>query len=333
MKKLHLSVACGYYDRTEALRTGDVRMDGADLTYLAIDSPQDIFNRMVKGGAFDACEMSLAYYILRSARGDCPFIAIPVFPSRMFRHSYIFVNNSRGIREPKDLEGRKVGLWDYHHTAAVWIRGMLQHDFGVRLDMIDWIEGGVNAPRKMDAVMHLRPGSNIPVRYAGADKVLSDMLAAGEIDAVLGAVRPDSFGACEQVVRLFPDVRSTEKDYFRRTGIFPIMHTLCIRKDLHSEHPWVAENLFDAFDRAKDWTQKMTAFPGTLRYMLPWLQDDLAEIRSVFGADPWPYGIEPNRATLDAFRPYLVEQGLLDTVPELDELFVPIAGKALGKSS
>jgi len=330
LKKLHLSVACGYYDRTEALRTGDVGVEGADLTYLAIESPQDIFTRMVRNGAFDAAEMSLAYYVTRVARGDFPFGAIPVFPSRMFRHSYIFVNRDSGIRTPKDLEGRRIGLWDYHHTAAVWIRGMLQHDHGVRPETIEWFEGGVNAPRKADPTMHLRPDSNISVRFIGEDSNLNDMLAAGEIDGLLGAVKPDSFGRNPAVARLFPDVRAVEKDYFRRTGIFPIMHTLVIREALHREHPWVAENLYDAFERAKTWARGHTAFPGTLRYMLPWLQNDLEEIAETFGGDPWPYGLAANRTTIEAFLSYMVEQGFIERAPLPEDLFLPISGRALG---
>ena len=330
MKKLHLSVACGYYDRTEALRTGDVGVEGVELTYLAIESPQDIFTRMVRNGAFDAAEMSLAYYVTRVARGDFPFRAIPVFPSRMFRHGYIYVNRDAGIRTPKDLEGRKIGLWDYHHTAAVWIRGMLSHDHGVRPETIEWLEGGVNAPRKADPTMHLRPDGNISVRFIGEDRNLNDMLAAGEIDGLLGAVKPDSFGRNSAVVRLFPDVRAVEKDYFRRTGIFPIMHTLVIREALHREHPWVAENLYDAFERAKAWARGHTSFPGTLRYMLPWLQNDLEEIAETFGGDPWPYGVDANRATIEAFLGYMVEQGFVERVPPLTDLFLPISGRALG---
>jgi len=188
----------------------------------------------------------------------------------------------------------------------------------------------VNAPRKADPTMHLRPDGNISVRFIGEDRNLNDMLAAGEIDGLLGAVKPDSFGRNSAVVRLFPDVRAVEKDYFRRTGIFPIMHTLVIREALHREHPWVAENLYDAFERAKAWARGHTAFPGTLRYMLPWLQNDLEEIAETFGGDPWPYGVDANRATIEAFLGYMVEQGFVEHVPPLTDLFLPISGRALG---
>jgi 4,5-dihydroxyphthalate decarboxylase len=330
VKKLHISIACGHYDRTEALRTGDVRIDGADHTYIAIESPQDIFTRAVRHGAFDVAEMSMAYYVTRFARGNFPFRAIPVFPSRMFRHSYIFVNTDAGITSPRDLEGKRVGLWDYHHTAAVWIRGMLHDEHGVRPETITWLEGGVNAPRKHDPTMHLRSDKDISVSFVGEDKALGNMLAAGEIDALLGAVRPDAFGTSPKVSRLFPDVRATETDYVRRTGIFPIMHTLVVREPLHRAHPWLAESLFDAFERAKHWSRMRTSFPGTLRYMLPWLQDDLEEIEAVFGGDPWPYGIAANRATLETFVAYMVDQGFIEQAPSIDELFLPIAGRALG---
>ena len=207
---------------------------------------------------------------------------------------------------------------------------MLQHDHGVRPETIEWLEGGVNAPRKADPTMHLRPDGNISVRFIGEDRNLSDMLAAGEIDGLLGAVKPDSFGRNPAVVRLFPDVRAVEKDYFRRTGIFPIMHTLVIREALHREHPWVAENLYDAFERAKTWARGHTAFPGTLRYMLPWLQNDLEEIAETFGGDPWPYGLAANRITIEAFLSYMVEQGFIERAPPLEDLFLPISGRALG---
>ncbi len=326
MAKLPITIACGPYDRMEAIRTGDVQIEGIDPTYVAIQSPPEIFARMVKTGSFDVAEMSTAYYLIRRAQGDFPFIALPVFPSRLFRHGFVFINTNAGIAEPKDLAGKRIGVQEFRQTAAVWIRGLLRDELGVDLSAVHWLEGGVNVSRRPDTDFDLRPTKPINIETIPSGITLSDMLASGEIDALLGARRPGSLGQHDNVARLLQDYRAREREYYARTGIFPIMHTLVIREDLHRSHPWAAESLFKAFEASKAWAAKQMRFSGAMRYMLPWLFHDLDEIDDLFGGDCWPYGLGPNRATLESFVRYLVDDGFLDAPVSLDDMFTPIVG-------
>lgn len=322
--RLSLTMACGPYDRMEALAQGFVQPEGIALRYLPIQSPPEIFARMIKTRSFDIGEMSLAHYSIMRSRGEFPFVAIPVFPSRVFRHGYIFINKNSGIREPKDLEGKRVGVQEYRQTAGVWVRGILQHDYDVDLDNITWIEGGVNEPRPEDHEMDLRPVRPIKLEMIGAQRTLNDMLESGEIDAYFGARRPTAFDKGKNVARLFPDYRAREKNFYQRTGFHPIMHTLVISEDLFNEQPWVAESLFKACQESKAWALKQMRFSGAQRLMLPWLFDEIAEMDALMGADTWPYGVEANRKILDAFMGYLVDQAFLEKKPSVDGLFAPI---------
>jgi 4,5-dihydroxyphthalate decarboxylase len=324
---LPLTVACGPYDRTEALRIGAVQVEGVDLTYLPIQSPPEIFNRMVQKNSFDVAEMSVSLYLTRRTLGDFTLEALPIFPSRLFRHGFIFINTDAGISAPKDLEGKRVGVPEYRQTAAVWIRGILQREYGVEIDRVQWLEGGVNTPRRPDTVMDLRSEEHDAIGKIGfipEGRTLNEMLAAGEIDAMIGARRPFSLGKSSKVARLFPDYRQVEREYFQKTGIFPIMHTLVMQERLYEQKPWVAESLFKAFEAAKAWSLEQMRFSGAMRFMLPWLFDDIDEIDEVFGSDPFPYGLEPNRVTLETMMQFLVEQRLLLTPTPIDDLFVPI---------
>ena len=322
MPPLRITLACGPYDRTEALRTGVVCPEGIDLNYLAIQSPPEMFARMVANQAFDASEMSCAHALIRKGKGEFPFVALPVFPSRMFRHSYIFVNARAGIRGPKDLEGKRIGVPEYSQTAAVWIRGLLQHEYGVALETLHWVVGGVNAPGRPDALVN-QPDDEVSITRL-QDRTLNDLLVEGEIDALIGARRPVAFGKDPRVARLFPNYRVMEREYYRKTGIFPIMHTLVIREAFYREHPWIAESLYKAFVEAKAWCLAQMRFSSSLRYTLPWLHADLDEMAEVFGSDPWPYGLEVNRHVLDTLVQYLVEQRLLRHPVPLEELFAPL---------
>jgi 4,5-dihydroxyphthalate decarboxylase len=324
MSKLALTMACGPYDRMEALAQGVVQPEGIDLRYIGIQSPPEIFARMIKTNSFDVAEMSLAHYCIMRARGEFPFVALPVFPSRVFRHGFIFVSKSANIRTPKDLEGKRVGVQEYRQTAGVWVRGILQHDYGVNLDTIQWVEGGVNEPRAPDHEMDLRPVRPLKLELIPADRTLNDMLEAGEIDAYFGARRPQAFDKGKNVARLFPDYREREKDFYQRTGFHPIMHTLVIREDLYQQHPWVPESLFKACQDSKSWALKQMRFSGAQRLMLPWLYEEIAEMDALMGADPWPYGVPSNRKILTAFVQYLVDQHFIEKAPPIDELFTPI---------
>jgi len=323
MKQLSVTLACGSYDRTEALRNGVVQPEGVELTYLAIQSPPEIFARMIKHQEFDVAEMSCSHYLISRAKGDFPFVALPIFPSRVFRHGFIFVNTHSHIKTPQDLNGKRVGVPEYRQTAAVWIRGILKQEYGAAWETMHWFEGGINEPRQQ-GILDLRPEGPVSLQFIEAHQTLSGMLEHGEIDAMIGAREPASLRSSPHVRRLFPNYRETEREYYRKTGIFPIMHTLVIKESLYREKPWVIHSLYKAFVEAKRWSLEQARFSGTLRYMLPWLYADLEELDEVFGSDPWPYGLEPNRKTLQTLVDYLVDQRFLRQAVELEAMFTPI---------
>lgn len=326
MSKLPLTMACGPYDRMEALAQGLVQPESIDLRYIAIQSPPEIFARMIKTRSFDVAEMSLAHYMIMRSRREFPFVAIPVFPSRVFRHGFVFINKNAGIRGPKDLEGKRVGVQEYRQTAGVWVRGILQHEYGVDLSTLKWFEGGVNDPRPPDDEMDLRPVQEVPLTLIPHDRTINDMLEAGEIDAYFGARRPSALDRGRNVARLFPNYRELEKAYYTKTGFHPIMHTLVIREDLYRKEPWVPESLYKACEESKRWMLKQMRFSGAQRFMFPWLHDEIQEMDDLMGSNPWPYGLEANRKILTAFNGYLVEQNFLEKSQSLpiEELFAPI---------
>jgi 4,5-dihydroxyphthalate decarboxylase len=324
LSRLQLTLACGPYDRTEALRTGVVQPEGIDLLYVPIQSPPELFARMVHKASFDVAELSLSLYLQLRNRGDFPFVALPIFPSRMFRHSYVFVKSDAGIDSPADLAGKRIGVQEYHQTAGVWIRGILSGSYGVDFSGVSWFEGGVNAPRHSDPAIDLRPEGDLDITFIGSDTCLDEWLAAGRIDAYLGARAPRSFGTVDTIRRLFPDARAEERSWFRQTGVFPIMHTLVVREDVLDRHPWIAETLFKAFEAAKRWCLEQMRFSGSSRYTLPWLHAALEEIDELFGGDPWPYGVDRNRTPLEMLAGFLVEQRFVPVAPSIDEMFTPI---------
>jgi len=325
MPALPITFACGLYDRMLALYTGDVKPDGIDLNFLVIDNPREIFDRMTRRLEFDACEMSSSEYVSRFTAKKLPFVALPVFASRVFRHGFIVVNR-RFVSAPKDLAGKRVGVPLYTQTAAIFIRGLMQHDLGIDLSAIEWVQGAVNEPGSYGhpSLMPLLKPVNITPNKTG--RSLSDLLEAGEIHAIIGSNLPRALNRHPDVVRLFPDYRAREQDYFRRTRIFPIMHSVVIRNDLYERHPFVATSLYEAFCAAKDWAWQKMRYPGTLRYMLPWLPADIEEVDALFGGDCWPYGIEQNRPTLEALVTYMVDQGLIAEPIPIEKLFVPTYG-------
>ena len=327
MPKLPLTFACGLYDRVLPLYTGAVPIEGVDLNFVNIDSPREIFDRMSGGLEFDACEYSSSEFISRFAAGQCPFVALPVFPSRSFRHSFIAVNR-RMIQKPKDLEGQRIGLPMYTMTASIFIKGLLQHDCGVDLSKIWWIEGQINGaePHGNPTTMPLVRPVSIETNNTG--KSLSRLLEEGAIQATIGTATPQALGRNPDVQRLFPDYRETEKDYFHRTRIFPIMHLVVIRRDVYERNPFVATSLYKALCAAKEHAIAKMRYLGSLRYMLPWMTADFDEIDDVFGGDPFAYGVEPNRPTLEALVQYLHDQSLIAAPLNIDDLFVPTYGTA-----
>ncbi|HSV19561.1 MAG TPA: ABC transporter substrate-binding protein [Casimicrobiaceae bacterium] len=327
MSRLRLSLACWNYDRTRALMDGTVQPDGIDLNYL--DLPvEETFFRMIRHREFDVAEMSLSSYTVSLFRDPQPFIAIPVFPSRYFRHSCIFVNADAGIRAPRDLIGKRVGTPEFQMTAPVWIRGILSEHYGVPVDSVTYCTGGEEEPGRAEKQkLDLPP--NIRVQPIGPTQTLARMLAEGEIDALHTARMPSTFTTRpEQVRRLFPDYRAVEQQYFRDTGIFPIMHTVVIRRELYEQNRWIAQALYKAFVEAQRRTYDDLYVTAALKAMLPWLTSHVEETRALMGENYWPYGFTENRATLEKFLRYHHESGLSKRLLAPEDLFAPEAMEA-----
>jgi 4,5-dihydroxyphthalate decarboxylase len=322
MSKLRLTLACWDYDRTRALADGRVRPEGIDLEFLPLDVEETFF-RMLRYREFDAAELSMSSYCVSLSREDPPFIAIPVFPSRFFRHSCIFVSAKSGIREPKDLIGKRVGVPEYQMTAPVWIRGVLSDEYGVKPTSVKYFTGGEEEPGR-DEKLKLNLPAEFDVTPIGPDQTLAQMLADGEIDALHTARTPSTFySRPDDVKRLFPDFVAAEKAYFRRTGIFPIMHVIAIRRSVYEANPWVARSLFKAFCQAQAVTYQNLAVTSAMTSMLPWQVAAVEETRAELGEDWWPYGFERNRAVLDTFLRYHHEQGLSPRRLQPEALFAP----------
>ena len=327
MSALPLTYASCRYDRIEPLRAGEVPVEGIDLNVIIFPSGRQIFDRMVGGEEFDASELSASEFISLTGNRKSKFVAIPVFPSRVFRHGYIFINKRSGIRAPKDLEGKRVGLPLYTQTASIWLRGHLMHQFGVDIGKIRWVQGAVETGGSHGhphALPLLKP---VAIEQNKTGRPLGDLLAAGEIDAYLGSRKPPSFGTHPDVARLLPNAHALERELFERDRIFPIMHLVAIRRALYERHPWIANSLYAAFVEAKRIARARLRYAGSLAAMLPWLQDEIEEVDQVFpGGDPFAYGIEPNRPTLEALVRYMVEQHFIPRAMPIEELFVPLPG-------
>jgi 4,5-dihydroxyphthalate decarboxylase len=316
MSKLRLTFACGPYDRTLALRDGTIQPEGIELNYIA-SQPPDIFWRMLQFNEFEISEMSLSNHATLVSTGNAPFVAIPVFPSRVFRHGYLFVNTDKGIKSPADLKGKRGGVPEYTMTAAVYARGMLQHEYGVMPSDVEWVQG------RTDRLGRKLP-DDIRLTQAPAGTELGDLLERGEIDFMMTANNPLSFRrGSPKVKRLFPNYPEVEKDYYRRTKIYPIMHTVVIRKDIYEANPWVALSMYKALNRAKAHAYDMLADMGSPKVCSAWLQPLIEEEKQIIGPDWFPYGIEQNRPTIEALLQYVHEHGLADRRVKLEELFAP----------
>jgi len=314
MAKLNLTVALGDYDRTLALKIGLVRPEGVELNVLTL-SPEEMFYRMGRFREFDASEFSLSTYTIRRGRGE-PFIAIPVFPSQSFRHSAVFVRDGAGIREPRDLRGKRMGVPKYHMTAAVWIRGILEDEYGVAPKDMQWFEGGEGAKVK-EVDVSLPP--EIDLHHVPGDRTLGEMLVAGELDAFMGARKPAAFS--RGVSRLFPDFRRVERAWFEKTGIFPIMHTVALKAELATEHPWLPRSLYTAFAEAKQHAYRRLDSTAALATSLPWQIAEAEETQALMGDDPFAYGIARNRKNLETLVGYSHRQGLAPRRLALEEMF------------
>ncbi len=322
MGKLHLTLACWDYDRTRALQEGKVQIEGAELTYLPL-RVEETFWRMLRYQEFDAAELSMGSYLMAREKGSPQLIAIPVFPSRAFRHSCIYINTGSGIKEPRDLVGKRVGVPEYQITMAIWARGILQHEYGVKPEQMKWFTGGEEHPGREDKINHDLP-SSIDIRPIGPDQTLSSMLERGDIDAVISAHMPSPFvRRSPKVRRMIPNFREVEKDYYRRTKIFPIMHTVALREDFYERNPWVAQSLCKAFAESKRICQESMYEFSALKYMIAWSIGEMEEERELFGEELWPYGLEANRHVLETLIQYAHEQGLIKKRPDLKSLFAP----------
>jgi 4,5-dihydroxyphthalate decarboxylase len=321
MTKLPLTLAINDYDHVRDLLTGRVEAEGIALTALNFEV-EEIFYRFVHFREWDASEMSMGKYVSLRAGGDDSLIAIPVFPSRLFRHSGIYIRRDGTVKAPGDLRGRRVGVPEWSQTAVVYMVGFLRHQFGLELNDIDWVQAGVNEPGRTEkAELQLPEGARL-TRIG--DKALSAMLRAGEIDAVLSAHPPANFEHGEPWIgRLFEDHVPVELDYYRATGIFPIMHTIAIRRPVYDKNRWIAMNLMTGFEAAKQRSLARLREYNTARIPLPWLPARTKEIAAIFGEDFWPYGVEPNRGTLEAFLRMAHEQGVCKRPLRIDELFAP----------
>lgn len=315
MGKRKVTLACGNYDRTRALMDGTVQPEGVDLNYIPL-GPSEIFWRMLNNEEFDVSEMSLSSYTIMRSEGHHRFIALPVFPSRIFRHSCLYVNVNSGIEAPGDLEGKRIGVGDYQMTASVWVRGFLQHDYQVRPGTMNWVVGR--------PVRKIKGPEGVRMDRIEPNQTLDQMLEAGEIDALISVVLPRPFlEGSRQVRRMFPNSREVETEYFQRTGIFPIMHTLVIRTALFEAEPWLAVSLYKAFVRAKELNYRRLYDTNALTASLPWLVDEIENLRRIFGEDIWNYSVEGSRPTLEAFVKHMNEQGLTEREMGVEELFVP----------
>jgi len=322
MSKLKLSFGCWNYDRTRALMDGSVQPDGIDLNYLNMPVEETFF-RMLRHKEFEVAEMSLSSYTVSLFSEARPFVAIPVFPSRFFRHSCIYVNAKSGIHEARDLIGKRVGNPEYQMTAPVWIRGILSDHYGVPVDSVTYFTGGEEEPGRPEKIkLDLPP--NIRVERIGPEQTLAQMLLDGEIDALYTARMPSSFlKGGGRVLRLFEDYEQVERNYFRETGIFPIMHTVAIRRDVYEANRWVARSMMKALEESQRRTYDDLYETAALKVMLPWLTSHVEQVRREMGEDFWPYGFEKNEETLRTFLRYSFEQGLSKRLLEPRELFAP----------
>jgi 4,5-dihydroxyphthalate decarboxylase len=322
MGKLQLTMACWNYDRTRSLMEGRVPIDGVELNYLNLPVEETFF-RMLRHREFDVSEMSLSSYTLSLFQENPAFIAIPIFPSRCFRHSCIFVNADTGIREPKDLAGKRIGNPEYQMTATVWIRGILSDEYDVPVTSPTYFTGGEEETGRPEKVGVALPPA-FRVQSISSDKTLSQMIETGEIDALYTARTPSTFrGGSGKVRRLFSDYQAVEREYYRKTKLFPIMHTLVIRRDIYQKNPWVAQSLYKAFATAQKETYAELHETSALKCMLPWLVSHLEETEKTMGSDFWPYGLDSNLHTLSTFLRYSYEQGLSKRQLAPKELFAP----------
>lgn len=313
MGKLQLTVACGDYDIVRAFKEGAVQADGIDITFLTEMGPRERHWRMGRKHEFDVCEENVgAYYMIRD-QGE-PITAIPVFMHRRFRHGFVFINTQSGIKEPKDLNGKIVGGTNFQPAAAIWMRGILEEHYGLKHRSITWL-----VDREED--IKFTAPSDLKIQMKSSPKSLSDMLADGEIPAMISPTLPKPFvEGDKRIARMFPDYKNVELDYFRQTGNFPIMHVTTVKQEIVDKYPWVPTNLVKAFEASKQLAYKRLANPRMVP--LAFVRTAFEEQQELLGKDPWSYGLTPqNRKNLETVQRYAQQQGLIKNIMPLDDLF------------
>ena len=320
MSKHKLSMSVGNYDRTQALFDGRVQVEGCDITAVPLE-PEEAFHRAFRYGEFDITEISMSSHMMTTARGDNQYVAVPAFLSRVFRQSGIYVRTDRGIDRPQDLKGKRIGVPEYQITANVWIRGILEEEFGVKPSDIHWRRGGIEEAGRGERAPISLPDS-VDLQQISDDKTLSGMLEAGELDGYIGARAPSCFlRGAPHVGRLFKDYIQEEKDFYRRTRIFPIMHMVGIRRTLAEQHPWLAVSVYKAFLEAKALAVHELNEICHLAVSLPWMVHHHNEAKALMGEDYWPYGLGANRHVIEKFADYHYGQGLSVRRVAAEELF------------
>jgi 4,5-dihydroxyphthalate decarboxylase len=323
MSKLQLSVAIGDYDRMRPLVDGLVQIDSVDAQFMLLD-PEEIFFRAFRHADFDVCELSLSSYSVKTAAGTSPYIAVPVFPSRAFRHTSVYVRTDR-IKSPADLKGRRIGVPEYQLTANIWVRLFLEEDYGIRPSDITWVRGGYEHPGRIEKISLNLP-DDVKVENARADATISDLLASGELDAVIGPRAPSCFDRGHpNVGYLFADPQATATEWYRRTRLFPIMHTLGIRRTLVEKHSWLAVAIYKAFERSKAIALTKLSDTSATKVTLPFVEEQLGAARRLMGEDFWSYGLEPNHEVLRCFLERHHAEGLSSRLLSPEELFHPSA--------
>jgi 4,5-dihydroxyphthalate decarboxylase len=318
MGKLELSVAVGDYDRVRPLIDGTVAIDGVDPTFMTL-VPEEIFFRAFRHAEFDICELSLSSFTLKTALGNCPYVGVPAFVSRCFRHTSIFVRTDR-IKKPQDLKGKKVGVPEYQLTANVWARAILEDDFGVKPSDIHWIRGGIEYAARPEKITFKLPPS-VRLDDAPEGSTISELLLKGEIDGFIAPRAPAV--TSPNIGWLFADPMAAGKDYFQRTGIFPIMHLIGVRRTLVEKHPWLPAAVFKAFDQSKRVALEQLTDVSATKVTMPFVEERLKATRELMGEDFWPYGVERNRKALEAFLRHHHGQGISPRLVAVEEMFHP----------
>lgn len=327
MSKLSLSIAMGDYDRTRPIHDGRVQIDGVDPTTMLL-SPEEMFFRVFRHQAFDISEMSLSSYCVKLAQDDCPYVALPVFLSRAFRHSSVYIRTDKGIERPQDLRGKRIGIAEYQLTANVWARGILEDEYGVKPGEITWVRGGMDVPGRPEKIKVALP-EDVHMEQAPQGATLDGLLRAGEIDGFIGPRTIRAFDEGHpQVARLFSDGITVAADHYKRTRLFPIMHVLGVRKTLADAHPWLPGALLKAFGQAKAMAETALADTSATKVTMPFVEDTLATARQLIGPEIWTYGLPGNAHVLETFLDYHHRQGLSPRKLEVADLFHPATTEA-----